>query len=217
MAKFLDSTGLGHLWSKIKSLVSGVETNVNTELDKVKNYTINSKKISTNPSITKADVGLSNVTNDAQVKRSEMGKASGVATLGADSKLPAEQLPTLKTINGTSVVGSGDIAIDLTLYKVVATLPTADIDSNKIYLVADASGSGQNVYTEYVYVDSKWEILGKYQASVDLTPYVKFTDTATTSKAGAMSAADKAKLDGIAANATADLAMTTAEIDAICV
>ncbi|WP_288323654.1 hypothetical protein [Xylanibacter rodentium] len=217
MAKFLDSTGLGHLWSKIKSLVSGVETNVNTELDKVKNYTINSKKISTNPSITKADVGLSNVTNDAQVKRSEMGKASGVATLGADSKLPAEQLPTLKTINGTSVVGSGDIAIDLTLYKVVTTLPTADIDSNKIYLVADASGSGQNVYTEYVYVDSKWEILGKYQASVDLTPYVKFTDTATTSKAGAMSAADKAKLDGIAANATADLAMTTAEIDAICV
>lgn len=217
MAKFLDSTGLGHLWSKIKSLVSGVETNVNTELDKVKNYTINSKKISTNPSITKADVGLSNVTNDAQVKRSEMGKASGVATLGADRKLPAEQLPTLKTINGTSVVGSGDIAIDLTLYKVVTTLPTADIDSNKIYLVADASGSGQNVYTEYVYVDSKWEILGKYQASVDLTPYVKFTDTATTSKAGAMSAADKAKLDGIAANATADLAMTTAEIDAICV
>ncbi len=190
---------------------------MNTELDKVKNYTINSKKISTNPSITKADVGLSNVTNDAQVKRSEMGKASGVATLGADSKLPAEQLPTLKTINGTSVVGSGDIAIDLTLYKVVTTLPTADIDSNKIYLVADASGSGQNVYTEYVYVDSKWEILGKYQASVDLTPYVKFTDTATTSKAGAMSAADKAKLDGIAANATADLAMTTAEIDAICV
>ncbi len=217
MAKFLDSTGLGHLWSKIKSLVSGVETNVNTELDKVKNYTINSKKISTNPSITKADVGLSNVTNDAQVKRSEMGKASGVATLDADSKLPAKQLPTLKTINGTSVVGSGDIAIDLTLYKVVTTLPTADIDSNKIYLVTDASGSGQNVYTEYVYVDSKWEILGKYQASVDLTPYVKFTDTATTSKAGAMSAADKAKLDGIAANATADLAMTTAEIDAICV
>lgn len=217
MAKFLDSTGLGHLWSKIKSLVSGVETNVNTELGKVKNYTINSKKISTNPSITKTDVGLSNVTNDAQVKRSEMGKASGVATLDADSKLPAEQLPTLKTINGTSVVGSGDIAIDLTLYKVVTTLPTADIDSNKIYLVKDASGSGQNVYTEYVYVDSKWETLGKYQSSVDLAPYVKFTDTATTNKAGAMSAADKAKLNGIAANATADLAMTTAEIDAICV
>ena len=33
-----------------------------------------------------------NVTNDAQVKRSEMGKASGVATLGTDGKIPSSQL-----------------------------------------------------------------------------------------------------------------------------
>lgn len=40
-----------------------------------------------------SDVGLGNVTNDAQVKRSEMGQPSGVATLGADGKVPASQLP----------------------------------------------------------------------------------------------------------------------------
>jgi len=44
-------------------------------------------------SISKANVGLGNVTNDAQVKRSEMGVANGVATLGTDGKVPAAQLP----------------------------------------------------------------------------------------------------------------------------
>lgn len=43
--------------------------------------------------ITKANIGLGNVTNDAQVKRSEMGVANGVATLGTDGKVPASQLP----------------------------------------------------------------------------------------------------------------------------
>ena len=59
----------------------------------VKN-TINGYKINTNPVLKKSDVGLNNVTNDAQVKRTEMGAANGVATLGSDSKIPAAQLPS---------------------------------------------------------------------------------------------------------------------------
>lgn len=43
--------------------------------------------------LTKNDVGLGNVTNDAQVKRSEMGKANGVATLDANGRLTASQMP----------------------------------------------------------------------------------------------------------------------------
>lgn len=45
-------------------------------------------------SVTKTQVGLSNVTNDSQVKRSEMGANNGVATLGADGKVPSSQLPS---------------------------------------------------------------------------------------------------------------------------
>lgn len=41
----------------------------------------------------KNDVGLGNVTNDAQVKRTEMGAANGVATLDANGKLVASQIP----------------------------------------------------------------------------------------------------------------------------
>lgn len=58
--------------------------------DKVNSHVINTA----NPhSVTKEQVGLSNVTNDSQVKRSEMGAANGVATLDGDSKLIPSQLP----------------------------------------------------------------------------------------------------------------------------
>lgn len=51
-------------------------------------------KASTKPTYTKSEVGLGNVTNDSQVKRSEMGVASGVATLDSTGKVPSTQLPS---------------------------------------------------------------------------------------------------------------------------
>lgn len=87
MAKFLDVTGLTHFWEKIKEYIDNAISTVGS-------YTINGKSLNTNPTISKSDVGLSNVTNDAQVKRSEMGVASGVATLGSDGKIPSVQLPS---------------------------------------------------------------------------------------------------------------------------
>ena len=44
--------------------------------------------------ITKENIGLGNVTNDAQVKRSEMGQANGVATLDESGHVPSSQLPS---------------------------------------------------------------------------------------------------------------------------
>lgn len=44
--------------------------------------------------VTKEQLKLENVTNDAQVKRIEMGVAGGVATLGGDGKVPSAQLPS---------------------------------------------------------------------------------------------------------------------------
>ena len=43
--------------------------------------------------VTKAQVGLDKVTNDEQVKRTEMGKPLGVATLDGLGKVPSSQLP----------------------------------------------------------------------------------------------------------------------------
>lgn len=44
--------------------------------------------------VTKEQVGLGNLTNDAQVKRSEMGVANGVATLNEQGLVPSNQLPS---------------------------------------------------------------------------------------------------------------------------
>lgn len=88
---YLDQTGLSYFWGKIKQHVTG---SVDNAVSEVGNYTINGYKINTNPVLNKSDIGLSNVTNDAQVKRAEMGAANGVATLGSDSKIPAAQLPS---------------------------------------------------------------------------------------------------------------------------
>lgn len=54
--------------------------------------------------------------------------------------------------------------------KVVEALPTEEegINSRTLYLVKDKEDEG-NLYTEYLYVDGKWENLGKQ--TIDLTDY----------------------------------------------
>lgn len=81
-----------------------------------------------------------------------------------------------KTINGESIEGTGDISIDLTLYRIVSSLPTTNIDNTKIYLVVNTESEPNNEYIEYIYVNNKWEELGKYKAEVDLSPYYTKTE-----------------------------------------
>lgn len=198
--EFLNKEGVQTLWSKVK--------------DKVQ-------------SINKEFVGLNNVTNDAQVKRSEMGAANGIPTLDSNGKIPVDQLGNLDTV----------------VAMVVTQLPTTDIKTNKIYLVKDST-TESDLYQEYLYVDGKWEKIGTHKQEVDLTDYakkseaLKSVETTTTSDlvqlnvikvntmqsnvnisaatqqlAGVMSAVDKNKLDGIetgANNYTLPIASATA-------
>lgn len=182
MAKYLDEKGLSRLVVKTKEYADHSSAAVKTAVD---GYTINGKKISTNPVIAKADVGLANVDNVKQIPASEKGKANGVATLGTDSKLTAAQMPAMKTINGESVVGSGNIKIDLSLYKVVTDFPTSNIDATKIYLKLASSTAEKNVYAEYIYTGdttaaydaSKWEKLGEAQTSIIVDTALSTTST----------------------------------------
>ena len=43
--------------------------------------------------------------------------------------------------------------------------------SNKIYLVPDASSTGENIYIEWAYADNKWEEIGRRQVETDLSGY----------------------------------------------
>lgn len=86
--EFVDAIG------DLRKETSESDAALQSSIDKINTYTVNGYLISSNPVLVKDDVGLSEVTNDAQVKRSEMGVANGVATLEGTGKVPAEQLPS---------------------------------------------------------------------------------------------------------------------------
>ena len=69
--------------------------------------------------------------------------------------------------------------IDHNLIKIVTELPTTDIDKNCIYLVPNKDGEGNNVFIEYIYVESKntFEEVGRIQAKVDLSDYYTKEET----------------------------------------
>lgn len=51
-------------------------------------------------------------------------------------------------------------------FEIVENLPATG-SSNVIYLKLKASGSEGNIYTEYAYINSKWEVIGDTSVSLD--------------------------------------------------
>lgn len=87
--------------------------------------------------LTKSDVGLGNVTNDSQVKRSEMGVASGVATLDSSGKVPSSQLPSYVD--------------DVLEYSALSAFPATG-ESGKIYIAQDTNKTYRWSGTAYVVI-----------------------------------------------------------------
>lgn len=65
-------------------------------------------------------------------------------------------------------------------FEVVQTLPATG-DTSTIYLVP-ITGSAQNTYDEYLYVNNAWEKIGS--TDIDLSTYVQFSDLATVATTG---------------------------------
>ena len=73
--------------------------------------------------------------------------------------------------------------IDTTLFQIVSALPTSGINKNRIYILASENRdpNGKNIYAEYIYTgdtsatydETKWEKMGEYTTTVDLSPYMK--------------------------------------------
>lgn len=84
----------------------------------------------------------------------------------------------IKTINNQSILGEGNLTIDLAIYEVVQTLPSQDINANKIYLVPMSQGStATNQFDEYVYANNTWEKIGTIEGgNVDLDDYLTIAD-----------------------------------------
>lgn len=214
MSNFLDKAGLQHYTEKMKFYARTVAAS-STQSHEIKKD---------NPhNVTKSQVGLGNVTNEAQIPLSQKGVASGVATLGTDGKLTAAQLPAMKTVNGVSVVGSGNISIDLSLYKVVDSLPTTGIDATKIYIVPAKTTEDKNIKAEYIYTGNpastydatKWEKLGEAQTNIVVDAELSATSTNPIQNKAVKSAVDElntavsGKLDKSAYVVDAELSTTS--------
>ena len=113
--------------------------------------------------------------------------------------------------------------------RAYVTIPIATQDESGLFYYRDQKKLDRldlsNISDDaIVYMDSilKNVRIDKDTSSVSLTLVAVSDDetevtiqAATSSLSGVMSASDKAKLDGIASGATADSAITTAEIDAL--
>lgn len=185
--QFLDAIGLAYFWEKIKDWAnSRFFSNKGGEISPESglHYIINGEQL---------DVSISGNENETihifNVDENGMNAISIVKTGGtATQVLMADgSVRTLNADNGIAGLDSnGNIPLDqlgnldTTVAEVVTSLPTTNIKKH-IYLIKDTSGVTQNQYEEYIYTGdtsatydaSKWEKLGDFRATVDLTDYAK--------------------------------------------
>lgn len=176
----------------------------------------NLKALAYKDSLSKADVGLGNVTNDAQVKRSEMGTASGVATLDTNGKVPSSQLPSYVD--------------DVLEYNSLSAFPATG-ETGKIYIAKDTNKTYRWSGTAYTEISASLALgetsstayagnKGKQNADdiAALKTRAANIEVKNTSQDTAISAAktqaDKGVVDAAAAQKTANDAKAAAQTNA---
>lgn len=190
MANYLDQTGLERLVSNIKANFT-TSTQVGTAIDaKIANKA--------DKATTLAGYGIT----DAKI-------SGGTITLGTSTITPLTSHQSLDSYYTKDEVDGKVSAIPKFSISVVTELPATDISTTTIYLLKTGSETN-NLYTEYIYVDSKWETLGTqkmdmsdYLTKTDAsTTYLTKTDAATTYLGKTAAAASANKLNANAGSAT---------------
>lgn len=122
-----------------------------------------------------------------KLKNSPLNTTYTIDRSGDDILLKDDKGVTISTVSAKTfteydiigIVNSKIAEVHQMSFTVLESLPTTG-ESTKIYLIKN-SGSGNNVYDEYLYVNSKWEKIGT--TDVDLSGYVKSEDISTLTNA----------------------------------
>lgn len=206
----------------LKGLIDALEGKVDGNKTAIDAYTVNGKAISSNPVLAKADIGLDQVTNDAQVKRSEMGVARGVATLGADGKVPSAQLPSYvddvieiqKVVDAKGSIPTSGLTVGQIFYataekKMFTAISETAVDkgttpeAGKIY-IAVAGGNKQY----------RWG--GNAAGLVPITSgNIVIGETAGTAYEGDKGAANRAAIEALPGTAISQIPNATAAADSV--
>ena len=116
---------------------------------------------------------LNGVATGAQANKIESVKVNGTAlTIDSSKAVNVDLTAYAKSADVTKEIASAVSGVTQIDYSVVESLPSTG-KKGIIYLVAN-SGSNNNIYDEYIYINSKFEKLGSRE--MDLSSYAKKTD-----------------------------------------
>lgn len=146
---------------KIKEAINALKDGVSSEYDTLKKIEDIIRAHLTdynNPhKINKNQIDLGNVTNDAQVKRDEMGQPNGVATLNEGGVIPKEQLPSyvddVIDCYATFTKSEEGLLENIQVFEDLEHLKPINGEAGKIY--ADIESAYQFRWT-----GSKWSVVG---------------------------------------------------------
>lgn len=147
MAAYDNKVLTGDQLTYLVSLIKGADDNKQDVID-------TTHKLS--PSLVDTDTTHNFVTD------SEKTTWNGKTTLTEVQGLGYQTSSQVQSAIATAISGIGTFR-----FEVVNSLPTTDISTSTIYLVAKSSAGTDNVYTEYAYINNNWEILGDTQVSID--------------------------------------------------
>ena len=154
-------------------------------LDSVVGLTLNEIAITNTSGTLSKSVTTHSVLTENMVINSLNSDETTLPLSAAQGKvLATDKQDKLKAGTGIEITPENtiNVTLDTTVFKVVASLPESPAagDENKIHLVPAESTEEGNIYTEYVFVNGKWEEFGTYRSEVDLTLYLKKTDAEST-------------------------------------
>ena len=147
---------------------------------------MNSKRpISPNKQHESTFYGLAKAAGDTTQSQSN----NAVGTYTDDAKTAIQAMLDVPS-NAAMITAIGNAIGNINSFDmaVVQELPTQDISTHTIYLVPK-TGETNDVYDEYVYINSAWEMVGNTQ--IDLSNYVQKTDYASSSAAGIVRVAEQ--------------------------
>lgn len=74
--------------------------------------------------------------------------------------------------------GTLQCTLDTSVFKIVETLPEQG-EPDKIYLINNYSSEHRNTYSEYMWVNAQWELVGTHNSELNLDDYVTKSDLET--------------------------------------
>lgn len=190
MANFLDFQGLQQLVGLIKEKFvqkesgKGLSTNDYSNEEKQKLSTLKNYNVATTE-----EAGLLSTANLNKLNAIDEGAEKNVITkikrngtlVNVSNKEVDITVPTKysELVNDKDLVSTTQVKKLISeaghMKKEIVSTKPSNGEENVIYLVGP-TGSGSNVYEEWLYIDGQWEKIGDTNTKVDLTGYLKSDD-----------------------------------------